>query len=209
MVKKQVLFSAIFMTLILSTSPFVTAQLNNNSGNPFSKIWNAIEELEEEINNIWNSIFDLEEQIDNIELAQGLQGPPGANGTDGEDGKSAYQIWLDLGNNGTKTDFINSLTGPKGEKGEQGEQGPQGPPGISEVRIAVFNLTQQTQNGIDISCNSDEFATGGGTDSFGDTGNLGVLQFYPVNERTWHVEGGPDFGTVRLVCTKRTNQTAI
>lgn len=34
--------------------------------------------------------------------------------TSGTDGKSAYQIWLDNGNTGTITDFLNSLKGPAG-----------------------------------------------------------------------------------------------
>lgn len=36
----------------------------------------------------------------------------------GQDGKSAYEIWLELGNEGTEEDFIASL---KGEQGQQGE----------------------------------------------------------------------------------------
>lgn len=40
----------------------------------------------------------------------GEQGAPGERGLQGEQGKSAYQIWLDLGNNGTEQDFINSLS---------------------------------------------------------------------------------------------------
>jgi hypothetical protein len=35
-----------------------------------------------------------------------------------ECGKSAYEIWLDLGNEGTEQDFIDSLTGPEGPPGE-------------------------------------------------------------------------------------------
>lgn len=35
-----------------------------------------------------------------------------------ECGKSAYDVWLDLGNNGTEQDFIDSLTGPKGDQGD-------------------------------------------------------------------------------------------
>lgn len=34
------------------------------------------------------------------------------------EGKSAYQIWLDFGNKGSKQDFINSLKGPKGDGGQ-------------------------------------------------------------------------------------------
>jgi hypothetical protein len=43
--------------------------------------------------------------------------PPGCRGA------SAYEIWLECGNTGSKADFIASL---KGEKGDQGAQGPQG-----------------------------------------------------------------------------------
>lgn len=39
---------------------------------------------------------------------------PAPNPKDGNDGKSAYQIWLDLGNEGTQGDFIASLV-PKVE----------------------------------------------------------------------------------------------
>lgn len=46
-------------------------------------------------------------------------GPQGEPGVDGQDGASAYEIWLDLGNEGTEEDFIASLvenanTGPSG-----------------------------------------------------------------------------------------------
>lgn len=45
----------------------------------------------------------------------------GTNGTQGADGKSAYDIWIDLGNNGTEKDFINSLKGEKGNNGNNGK----------------------------------------------------------------------------------------
>ena len=38
----------------------------------------------------------------------GIDGENGKDGLDGEDGKSAYQIWLDAGNEGTEEDFLNS-----------------------------------------------------------------------------------------------------
>lgn len=65
-------------------------------------------------------------QIDTLKGPKGDKGEPGANGADG---KSAYQIWLDTGNKGTETDFINSLKGSQGPKGETGSQGIQGPQG--------------------------------------------------------------------------------
>lgn len=51
------------------------------------------------------------------EGVQGIRGPEGKQGPEGkagEDGKSAYQIWLDQGNEGTEQDFLNSLVGPEG-----------------------------------------------------------------------------------------------
>lgn len=48
------------------------------------------------------------------QLAQ-LKGPAGSTGADG---RSAFQIWLDAGNTGSPTDFLNSLTGPAGAKGD-------------------------------------------------------------------------------------------
>lgn len=59
----------------------------------------------------------------------GPQGDQGIQGSPGKDGKSAYQIWLDEGNQGTEKDFISSLKGPKGDIGERGPQGEQGLPG--------------------------------------------------------------------------------
>lgn len=44
----------------------------------------------------------------------GATGPAGADGEDGADGKSAYQIWLDAGNQGTEADFLASLQGNPG-----------------------------------------------------------------------------------------------
>ena len=67
--------------------------------------------------------------------AQGPQGPRGPQGKQGDpgnpgkDGKSAYQIWLDAGNKGTESDFINSLKGPKGDKGDPGVKGDPGAKG--------------------------------------------------------------------------------
>lgn len=42
---------------------------------------------------------------------QGPAGETGPQGAAGQDGKSAYQIWLDQGNTGSETDFLNSLHG--------------------------------------------------------------------------------------------------
>ncbi|MDR0986413.1 MAG: hypothetical protein LBL98_01790 [Ruminococcus sp.] len=55
--------------------------------------------------------------------------PPGCRGA------SAYEIWLECGNTGSKADFIASL---KGEKGDQGAQGPQGIQGAQGPQANPF-----------------------------------------------------------------------
>lgn len=47
----------------------------------------------------------------------------------GSNGKSAYEIWLELGNEGTEEEFIASLKGPKGDTGPKGASGEPGTPG--------------------------------------------------------------------------------
>ena len=64
--------------------------------------------------------------------APGSQGVPGVRGQQGEQGvagKSAYQVWLELGNQGNEQDFIDSLKGPAGSQGPAGAQGAPGPRG--------------------------------------------------------------------------------
>lgn len=47
----------------------------------------------------------------------------------GSNGKSAYEIWLELGNEGSEEEFIASLKGPKGDTGPKGASGVPGSPG--------------------------------------------------------------------------------
>lgn len=65
---------------------------------------------------------------------KGASGAPGATGSTGATGicvdgqlgpagKSAYQLWLDLGNSGTESDFIASLIGQTGLTGATGRDG--------------------------------------------------------------------------------------
>lgn len=42
---------------------------------------------------------------------------------DGQNGKSAYEIWLEAGNSGTREDFLNSLKGQDGRNGNNGLPG--------------------------------------------------------------------------------------
>jgi hypothetical protein len=84
---------------------------------------------------------------------QGPVGPSGLQGAKGDQGSSAYQVWLDDGNVGTETDFLNDLVGSQGPAGPagspgsagvngvngidgaQGPQGPNGDPGLSAYEI--------------------------------------------------------------------------
>jgi len=56
-------------------------------------------------------------------------GPKGDKGDNGVDGKSAYQVWLDAGNNGDVNAFFSFLKGSKGDTGNKGDPGNNGNPG--------------------------------------------------------------------------------
>ena len=47
-----------------------------------------------------------------------ITGPQGLQGDSGQNGKSAYQLWLEEGNIGTKEEFLASLKGEKGDAAE-------------------------------------------------------------------------------------------
>lgn len=76
-------------------------------------------------------LTELSERIDDIgEGAVGPQGPQGPQGEKGADGKSAYDLWIEAGNEGSSEDFLASLKGEQGPQGDQGPQGIQGEQGI-------------------------------------------------------------------------------
>ena len=52
-----------------------------------------------------------------LSVPYALYAKSSGSSTPGPQGISAYQTWLNLGNSGTETDFINSLTGPQGNPG--------------------------------------------------------------------------------------------
>ena len=68
--------------------------------------------------------------------------PPAGKGDRGDDGKSAYQTWLDLGNEGSEQEFLDYLKGADGKDGKDGKDGldgEQGPAGESAYQ-AWLNL---------------------------------------------------------------------
>ncbi|MGN1060843.1 MAG: thioredoxin-like domain-containing protein [Candidatus Coproplasma sp.] len=87
----------------------------------------------------WLSTIKGEKGDQGIQGIQGEKGDPGEDGVDGvdgidgTDGKSAYEIWLDAGNSGTKEEFLAYLKGEKGDQGEKGEKGDTGANGVSVV----------------------------------------------------------------------------
>lgn len=79
---------------------------------------------------------------------RGTKSSSGTPGPKGQDGKSAYQVWLDLGNEGTESDFINSLEGDVGPQGIQGSTGLQGVAGPQGVKGDTGLTGQQGIQGI-------------------------------------------------------------
>ena len=100
----------------------------------------GIAKLKEDLSKLSAEIGDLDEnKLGTDQLSEAVNnalatakasgefdGEDGQDGATGADGKSAYQIWIDQGNTGTESDFLESLKGEDGQKGEQGIQGIQG-----------------------------------------------------------------------------------
>ena len=68
-------------------------------------------------------------------------------GARGKEGKSAYEIWLDLGNEGTEQEYLASLKGQDGEQGIPGVQGPKGDKGDSSD---IIPATADTVGGVKV-----------------------------------------------------------
>lgn len=66
------------------------------------------------------------------------------SGAQGPAGKSAYQSWLDDGNEGSEADFLDSLVGPQGPKGDKGDKGNKGDPGATGAAGAVGKSAYQS-----------------------------------------------------------------
>ena len=93
----------------------------------------AVEEAVERISGGASESFDTLKEIEDwIKANSGntSTGPQGPQGEKGADGKSAYDLWLEAGNEGSTEDFLASLKGERGEQGPQGEKGEQGERGL-------------------------------------------------------------------------------
>jgi hypothetical protein len=73
-------------------------------------------------------------------------------GEDGDAGASAYQLWLDAGNNGTPTEFLVSLIGTAGVDGANGTDGANGLDGTSGIDgLSAYELWLSNGNTGDVS----------------------------------------------------------
>ena len=75
----------------------------------------AVDEITSGASEAFDTLKEIEDWIktNSGNTIVGPEGPAGA------DGKSAYQIWLEAGNEGSEDDFLNSLKGEKGALDEE------------------------------------------------------------------------------------------
>ncbi|MCA5598729.1 hypothetical protein LEQ35_09075 [Lactiplantibacillus argentoratensis] len=78
---------------------------------------------------------------------RGQRGDAGKDGRDGLDGESAYQIWLDAGNVGSKADYLASMKGKPGDKGPVGPAGKDGAMSSADVDKMVDSALSDVQVG--------------------------------------------------------------
>ena len=92
-------------------------------------------------NGFWFVSYNEGETWEELGKATGDQG---LQGEQGSDGASAYQIWLDAGNNGSEADFLASLKGEQGEKGALDEEQ------ISNLKEEIKSYTDEEIDKIQI-----------------------------------------------------------
>ena len=73
---------------------------------------------------------------------------------EGQDGLSAYEIWLQQGNEGTETDYLNSLKGDKGERGPAGKNGTNGIDGKTPVKGTDYYTEVDKQEMVNLVLNA-------------------------------------------------------
>jgi len=114
---KKTIIAVSAIVLLLAVN--VVVAKDNPNGAPFSAIWDAIE--------------NIQEQIDELVVGGGEQGPPGEDGEDGVDGLNCWDLdgdgEQDLDEDINEDGNFNALD-CKGE-GVEGVPGPQGPAGLS------------------------------------------------------------------------------
>lgn len=113
---------------------------------------------------------------------KGEKGDKGDKGDDGEDGKSAYQIWLDNGNKGSQSDFLNWLRGTKGNDGQDGR-------GIKNISYKdgdfIILYTDGTKETVGLPQDASEATEG--------------LEYYLLPDDTFGVKAGTTFYLEKIV----------
>lgn len=117
-------------TLIFNNNTNADKEITEEEIGGVNKVINLLESEITKVTDLENEVIelitDIQNKLDNGEFngkdgvngkdgADGQDGKDGQNGKDGINGKSAYEIWLEQGNEGTEEDFIASLKGEQGE----------------------------------------------------------------------------------------------
>lgn len=98
-------------------------------------------------NGVWFVSYNEGETWEELGKATGDKGESGENGADG---KSAYQIWLDAGNDGSEADFLASLKGEQGIQGEKGDKGALDEEQIASLKGEIKSYTDEEISKIEI-----------------------------------------------------------
>ena len=127
MEKKKIIVPITILVILLTG--FTVAYAENDNGKPFLEIWNAIFDIQEDVEEMQttldlqmqiaelkSTVEYLESRLTVLELVPGPQGPEGPEGPSGPEGPPG-----EPGPQGEQ--------GEQGEKGDTGDTGPQGPPG--------------------------------------------------------------------------------
>lgn len=142
-----------------------------------------------------------------ISIALAIQGKDGYQGSDG---KSAYQIWLEAGNEGTEAEYLASLKGKDGEDGKEGPQGPQGNDGAQGPQGIPGEQGPKGEDGFTPQKGVDYFDGKDGEKGEDGTGVTSIItQYYlnnsstsaPVESAAWQ-ETQPAWVSGRFIWTR-------
>ena len=171
------------LTAVLMGSPiFASAEANGKDESKGSKDDQGIGDFQKSFKGIWtiiqtlqNQINNLQDQINKIQLKTGPPGPVGPQGPKGDTG--ATGATGSAGPQGPKGDTgatgATGSAGPQGPKGDTGATGSQGLPGLGgsfSIYVktsARVTIPPQSTSLVRESCNTGDFVTGGGFESFG------------------------------------------
>lgn len=133
--ENNVVFKSVEFTMQVLKAIEATTEIPDEYETWDSALAAKILEIDSKLEEVTSLEEDLEDKVESgyFKGDKGDAGEPGQNGTDGlngTDGKSAYEIWLDEGNQGTEQDFLNSIKGADGRNGTDGQNGRDGINGV-------------------------------------------------------------------------------